>query len=198
MTPGPVADGYLTASNSYDGYMYVFGKGRSVTTVTASDKNLAKGETVLIEGTVLDQSPAQPNTPCVSKDSMTTYMEFLHMQKPIPSGVTVTGVPVMLLAIDESGSVIDIGTATSDVSGSFQIAWKPPDEGVYKITATFPGDDSYGTSWAETGLLVGPATAEITIPKQTVPPDYTWTIIGTGIAVIIAVAIAAVLILKKK
>jgi hypothetical protein len=27
MSPGAVADGYLTASNSYDGYMYVFGKG---------------------------------------------------------------------------------------------------------------------------------------------------------------------------
>ena len=36
MTPGAIADGYLTASNSYDGYMYVFGKGKSATTVETS------------------------------------------------------------------------------------------------------------------------------------------------------------------
>ena len=35
MTPGGIADGYLTASNSYDGYMYVFGKGQSATTISA-------------------------------------------------------------------------------------------------------------------------------------------------------------------
>ncbi len=71
MVPGAVADGYLTASNNYDGYMYVFGRGQSQSTVTASPKTLAKGAQVLIEGTVMDQSPAQAGTPCVSKDSMT-------------------------------------------------------------------------------------------------------------------------------
>ena len=99
MSAGAVADGYLTASNSYDGYMYVFGRGKSATTVTSSDKTIAKGASVLIEGTVMDQSPAQPKTPCISKESMATYMEYLHMQKPIPSGYVVTGVPVQLLAI---------------------------------------------------------------------------------------------------
>ena len=70
--PGGVADGYLTAGNGYDGYMYVFGKGKSATTVTASPKTMSNGENVLIEGTVLDMSPAQPGTPCISKDSMTS------------------------------------------------------------------------------------------------------------------------------
>ena len=37
MSKGAIADGYLTAANSYDGYMYVFGKGKSATTVTAPD-----------------------------------------------------------------------------------------------------------------------------------------------------------------
>jgi hypothetical protein len=77
------ADGYLTAANSWDGYMYVYGKGLTSTTVTASPKTIPNGAQVLIEGTVLDQSPAQPGTPCVSKDSMTTQMEYLHMQQPI-------------------------------------------------------------------------------------------------------------------
>jgi hypothetical protein len=196
-----MADGYLTASNSHDGYMYVFGKGKSETSVTAGPKTVAKGSQVLIEGTVMDTSPAQPNTPCVSKDSMTTQMEYLHMNQPADGmwhNTTVTGVPVMLLAIDESGTVTDLGTTTSDSSGSFAKAWTPPAEGVYRITASFAGDDSYGSSWAETAVSVGPAAASITIPEQIVPPDYTMTLIGGFVAVIIAVAIVGILVVRKK
>ena len=43
MQPGAVADGYITAGNSYDGYMYVFGPGPSKTTVSAPDVAVAKG-----------------------------------------------------------------------------------------------------------------------------------------------------------
>ncbi|MCZ2807758.1 MAG: PQQ-binding-like beta-propeller repeat protein, partial [Candidatus Bathyarchaeota archaeon] len=156
MSPGAVADGYLAASNSYDGHMYVFGKGKSETTVTAGPKIIAKGDEVLIEGTVLDQSPAQPGTPCVSKDSMQTQMEYLHIQLPI-DGIwhdkTITGVPVMLTAISEDFDVIDIGTVTTNgYYGTFSHAWTPPEEGVYTITASFNGDDSYGSSTAATAV----------------------------------------------
>ena len=161
MSPGAVADGYLTASNAYDGYMYVFGKGQSTTTVSAPDVAVPKGTAITIKGSVLDQSPAQPGAACVSKESMATYMEYLHMQKPIPDGYTVTGVPVMLLAFDSDGGVIDIGTTSTDMSGKFAYAWTPPDEGLYKITATFLGDDSYGSSWDETAVTVGPAPEEV-------------------------------------
>jgi hypothetical protein len=197
MATGGIADGYVTAANR-DGYLYVFGKGKSQTSVTASPKTISNGAQVLIEGTVLDMSPAQPGTPAVSKDSMAIQMEHLHMDRPIPSGYVVTGVPVMLLAIDENNAVTEIGTVMSDASGSFAKAWTPPNEGVYKITATFAGDESYGSSWAETGLSIGPA-AETTQPPETpVIPDYTLAIIGAAIAVIIAVAIATILILRKK
>ena len=67
------------------------------------------GTGVLIKGTVLDQSPAQPNTPCVSKDSMSQQMEYLHLQQPIGglwNNVTIIGVPVSLTAIDSNGTVI--------------------------------------------------------------------------------------------
>ena len=200
MMPGGIADGYLTAGNLYDGYMYVFGKGKSATTVTASQKTIASGESLLIEGSVLDQSPAQPGTPCVSKDSMATYMEFLQMQKPIPSNYTVTGVPVTLLAVDSNGNVIDIGATVSDVSGKFQYAWTPPKEGMYKITATFAGDDSYGLSWDETAVSVGPAPAATVTPTQTpltMPPFELYTV-GSAIAIIIAIAIVGLLILRKR
>ena len=200
-TPGAMADGYLTFDSRYDGYMYVFGKGKSATTVDASDQTIAKGDSVLVEGTVLDQSPAQPGTPCVSKESMMTYMEYLHMQKQIPSGYTVTGVPVMLLAFDENGTMFDLGTATSDASGRFAKAWTPENEGVYKITATFVGDDSYGSSWAETGVSVGPAPAVDNSQQQqqqvTVDNTPTYFAVST-IAIIIAISVATVLILRKR
>jgi len=83
MNYGVVADGYLVAANSWDGYQYVFGKGKSETTVTAPDIVISKGEGVVIKGTVLDMFPAQPGTPCVSKESMSLQMEYLHLQRPI-------------------------------------------------------------------------------------------------------------------
>ncbi len=199
--PAAIADGYLIGGCSYDGYKYCFGKGLSKTTVTAPDVSVPLGTAMTIKGAVLDQSPAQPDTPCVSKDSMKTQMEYLHMQLPIGGiwgNLTMTGVDVKLVAIDESGGSTDIGTATTSAYyGTFEKAWTPPAEGTYKIIASFEGDDSYGSSGASTAVTIGPAPAPINIPEQIVPYDYTLTIIGTGVAVIIALAIA-VLILKKK
>ncbi len=58
--PGPiVADGYLVVLNSYDGQIYSFGKGLSATTVSAPSIAQPLGTSVLIQGTVTDQSPAQ-------------------------------------------------------------------------------------------------------------------------------------------
>jgi len=140
MVPGAVADGYLTAANQDDGYMYVFGIGKSSTTVSAPTTEVVQGSSVLIQGTVLDQSPAQPGTPCVSKDSMTTQMEYLHIQQPIDGiwhNVTMTGVPVTLTAIGSDGSVTDIGTVTSNAYyGTFSATWTPPTQGTYTIIAT--------------------------------------------------------------
>ncbi len=204
MIPGGIADGYLTAG-SQDGYMYVFGKGKSATTVTAPDIVISKGSGVVIKGTVLDQSPGQPNTPCVSEDSMATQMEYLHMQYPqdgIWHNLTITGVPVKLTAIASGGNFLDLGTVTTDgYYGTFSKTWTPTAEGDYKIIASFAGGEAYGSSAASTAISVGPAPAEITIPEQIVPTDYTMTIIGVGIALAIVVVVAvavAVLILKKK
>ena len=83
LSPGPAADGYLVAASSYDGYMYVLGKGPSKTTVTAPDIAVAKGTGVLIKGSVLDMSPAQPGTPAVADESMATWMDYLQLQMPM-------------------------------------------------------------------------------------------------------------------
>jgi hypothetical protein len=188
-----ISDGYLTLG-ARDGYMYVFGKGKSSTSVSVSQDVVSKGSTILIKGSVLDMSPAQPGTPCVSKESMATWMEYLHNQMPI-NGIfgneTITGVPVTLTAIAEDGSYFDIGTVVTDgYSGTFGVAWTPPKEGTYKIVAAFSGDDSYGRSSATTWITVGPPPPpEPEMPEIPTPTDYTPMLTGLTIAVVIAIII---------
>ncbi len=208
MDPGAVADGYLTTSNGWDGYQYIFGKGLSTTTVTAPDVAVPLGTALTIKGTVLDESPAQPGTPCVSKDSMTLQMEYLHLQQPI-SGLwgnqTVTGVPVALSAIGSDGAVYNIGTTTTNgYYGTFAMAWTPTKQDTYTIMANFAGDDSYGSSGAATAVTVGPAppTNDNNTNNQPINTvDNTpilYAIAGVGVAMILAIAVAAVLIMRKR
>jgi len=202
MRPAAVADGYLAASDSYDGQLYVFGKGKSATTVSAPDTAVPKGTALVIKGTVLDLSPAQPNAPCVSSDSMTTQMQYLHKQQPIDGlwhNETITGVPVSLTAISSDGTYIDLGTVTSDgYHGTFSKTWTPPAEGDYNVIASFAGDGSYGSSSAATAVSVGPAPATAEPQPQIAVPDYTMAILGVGVAVIIAVAIVGIVLYRKK
>jgi len=205
MTPGAMADGYLTASNPYDGYMYVFGRGESVTTVTAPDVAVPLGTALTIKGTVLDQSPGQQGTPCVSAASMETQMEYLHLQMPIDGlwhNETIAGVPVTLTAIGSDGSVIDLGSVTTNgYYGTFSKAWAPPKEDTYTIIASFAADDSYGSSNAATAVTVGPAPATPETPEIPTPVDYTMTIVyaAVGISIVVLVAVAAaILILRKR
>jgi outer membrane protein assembly factor BamB len=198
---GAIADGYLSMFGS-DGYTYVFGKGKSAITVTAPDIIVAKGSGILIRGSVLDMSPAQPGTPCVSKESMATQMEYLHKQLSI-SGVygneTLTGVPVVLTAIASDGTVIDLGTVTTNAYyGTFNMAWTPPDEGTYEIIVSFAGDESYGSSAAATAVSVGPATPTPSTPEVPTPVDNTMLLYGILVAVIIAIVLALVALFWKR
>ncbi|XHH09202.1 MAG: PQQ-binding-like beta-propeller repeat protein [Candidatus Bathyarchaeia archaeon] len=200
---GAIADGYLAYSDAYTCMMYVIGKGQSETTITAPDVDVTLGSGLMIRGTVLDLSPAQPGTACVSKDSMTTVMESIHLQLPI-TGIyneqIIEGVPVSIDAVDSNGNAIHIATITSDgYSGIFGYNWKPETAGQYTITATFAGDDSYGSSYATTYVNVAEAPEETQTPTtpQTTQTPYELYTVGTGIAVIAAIALA-VLILRKK
>jgi hypothetical protein len=201
---GPVADGCFTLFSG-DGYQYVFGKGQSATTVEGPLTVIPKGQGVVIQGTVLDQSPAQPNTPCVSKESMALQMEYLHKQMPIAgiwNNETMIGVPVMLTAIGSDGVPIDLGTATTNgYSGVFSLAWTPPAEGTYQIIAAFAGDASYGSSMSTTAVSVGPATAPYPEPiPPGAPVDNTSLLNGILAAVVVAivVGIAALLVALRK
>jgi hypothetical protein len=97
-----ISDGLLTALNSYDGQVYTFGKGPSVTAVTAPDAAIPLGTGVMIKGSVTDQSPGQKDTPAVADESMAAWMEYLYMQRPMPTDAK--GVQVVLTAIDPNGN----------------------------------------------------------------------------------------------
>lgn len=201
-----IADGYLVAPNAYDNRIYCFGKGPTETTVTASPKVVSRGSSVLIEGTVTDQSPAQKGTPAIADEYMAEWMEYLNMQKPCPENVK--GVPVTLKAIRADGSTIDIATVTSDAYGHFQYLWTPPDQQTYTIMANFNGSDSYWGSYAVTGVGVVQASAS---PSTTVPPTSPSVaptpeatpstdvyIIVTAVAVILVVVVVAIVMVRRR
>jgi hypothetical protein len=127
-------------------------------------------------------------------------MEYLHMQHPIDGvdhKVSMTGVQVLLTAIDPNNNAITIGTATIRAYyGTFEMPWTPPTEGTYKIIATFAGDDSYGSSAAATAVSVGAqATTSSSPASAIVVPDYTMTIVAGFIAIAIVVVVIGALIM---
>ncbi len=225
-----IADGYLTYINSYDNQLYCIGKGPSLLTVDAPSTAITQGQSVIIRGTVTDQSAGAKQllqksefnaVPVISDAYMTPWMEYLYMQKPIPADAT--GVQVRLTANDQNGNNIDIGTAITDTSGFYSFMWQPTGTGKYTILAAFEGSNSYWPSYAETAIGVTAAPAVITpTPTQTpistitpvptatitssptVAPEPsgglpTETIIIAGVAAIIIVAVAVVaLVLRKR
>jgi outer membrane protein assembly factor BamB len=197
--PKTIADGVLLHCDEYDLQMYAMGVGKSAITVSAPLTAPTLGQSIMITGSVTDQSPAQPGTPCVSANSMGAWMEYLHMQKPMPTNIE--GVKVSLDATDPNGNSIHIGDVTSDgLTGMYQKLWQPENPGEYTIYATFAGDASYGSSVASAplGVVQAPATPAPTPSQVNDSMDNSLVVVGTGIAVIIAVAVATLLILRKK
>jgi hypothetical protein len=118
------------------------------------------------------------------------------MQQPMPTNAT--GVEVTLDAIDPNNNFVHIGTVTSDTSGLFHCAWKTPDvPGEYTVIATFAGSESYYASYAETAMVISEAPPATPPPAYPQPINPTWTIVGIGITIIIAVALVGVWIKKK-
>jgi hypothetical protein len=191
-----VADGYIVSLNYYDNRLYCIGKGPSATAVTASPKVSVNGESVLIEGTVTDQSPGAKGTPAIADESMQAWMEYLYEQQSIPGNAT--GVEVSLDTIDPNGNFVHIGTVTSDMSGMFKKAFAPEVPGEYTIIATFAGSKSYGSSYAETAINVDEAPPATQPPQYPQPIDNTMTIVYATIVIIIAIALVGILLLRKK
>ena len=188
-----VACGGSIALDARDGNMYVFGIGLSETTVSAPQLTIPVGQKVLLTGTILDLSPAQSGVPCVAKESVAAQMEHIHMQVPVGGlfdNVPMIGVPVHLYAVDPNGNSVEIGTVISDgYSGTFAFdGWTPNVPGLYTITATFLGDESYDGSSATTYLTVAEGA-------PVAPTDNTvlYAVIGATVVMIVCF-----LIFRKK
>ena len=146
--------------------MYCIGKGPSATTVTGPDTTVPLGEEVLIKGTVTDQCAGAKklvedgkfsSVPAISDEDMGLWLEYLYMQKPMPTDAE--GVEVVLTTFDPNGNTYEIGRTTSTNRGTFGCAVDLPVPGLYKIIASFEGSDSYYGSSAETYVIVEEAPA---------------------------------------
>jgi outer membrane protein assembly factor BamB len=152
-----IADGYLVGYNGYDNRIYCFGKGPSATTVSVPQTAIHAGSSIMITGTVTDQSTGQMDTPAISDEDMGEWMEYLYMQKQKPENAK--GVTVKLTAVDSNGNTHELGTVTSDMFGKFGKSWAPQEEGDYQIIAIFEGSESYGSSSDSTYLTVGSSSS---------------------------------------
>ena len=110
--------------------------------------------------------------------------------------------PVVLTAILSNSSV---GTVTTNCYyGIFSYHWTPAKANTYAITASFAGDGSYGSSSGATAFSAGAVVTSSPVPTQSPPSSnvataadlMTWILIS-AVAIIIAVAIATVLMLRK-
>jgi outer membrane protein assembly factor BamB len=173
-----VADGYLVYLNTYDMQVYCIGKGPSATTVQAPLSGVTVGQSIIIQGTVIDTSAGAKakvargqftSVPAMSDVSQGKWMEYVYMQKPMPSDAV--GVDVIIFATDASGHSEQIATVTSGSSGLYSYEWVPQNPGKYVITAVFEGSESYWGSSAETAVSVNAVSGLITpTPTSTPPP----------------------------
>lgn len=175
-----VADGYLVTQNGYDNQIYCLGKGQTATTVNYSPV-IGSSNSVLIKGSVTDQSPGQTclgipaaGTPAISDASMTAWMEYLYEQQPKPTNAT--GVIVTLTATGPNNNSITIGTVNSDIDGNYATTWTPPAPGIYTIKASFAGTNSYFSSYGTTQFAMVQASPAVTTqPTITSTPTATST-----------------------
>jgi hypothetical protein len=178
-------------------------------TVTAPNVGVTTATPITITGTVTDLSAGSlqdaiamnfPNgLPCVSDESMTPFMEAVYEQQPMPTNIT--GITVTLSVIDSNNNCYDIGTTTTDLSGTYGITWTPTIPGSYILYATFSGTDSYYGSTAQTYFYaseVPQATAEPT-PTPASPADLYFLPMSIGtIVAIIVVGLVLFLMLRKR
>ena len=205
-----VADGFLVYTNLYDMQVYCFGKGPSAINVEAPTADIMEGSGLVIRGSVTDiaagtkqneQAARFPNgVPVVSDASQSAWMEYVYMQKPRPTNTT--GVPVTISVTDANGNFREIGNVTTN-DGFFSLNWKPDIPGQYTVYASFAGTESYWPSHALTSFAVDAAaptptpTAISQANLATTADLMTYLAIGVT-AIIIAIAIVGILLLRKR
>jgi hypothetical protein len=149
-------------------------------------------------GTQQDEQAARfPNgVPVVSDADMTDWMGYIYQQKPLPTDVT--GVEVVISVLDPNTNCYEVARATTDSSGYFGCTFEPEVPGFYKVIATFEGSEGYWGSSAETFLNVEDAPQPTPVPTP-VPqePVGTYFTVST-VLIIVAIAIVAFLMLRRR
>ncbi len=205
-----LADGYTNFFNSYDNQIYTLGRGPSRTAVQAGPKSMVLGNAVVIEGSVTDLSAGTKQTeqaarfpdgvPVSSDESMTEWMEYVYQQQPLPSNFK--GVEVGLSVVDANNNYRDIGTATTDSKGNYNLVWTPDIPGTYHVIAAFGGTTGYWPSYQETVFTVtepAPTPAPTEAPPQSVADIYfVPSVAGIVVIIIVGFAIMGLLILRKR
>jgi hypothetical protein len=209
-TTTAVSDGVMTAFSSYDNRIYAYGKGPTEISLSAPSVGVTTASPITITGSVMDisagtkqeaQAANFPNgVPAVSDDSMAAWMEYVYMQQQKPTNAT--GVPITISVIDDNGNYRQIGSTTSDASGTFALTWTPDIHGDYIVIASFAGSESYYPSSAETHFTASPVTSSATPntgPIASATDQYFLPAVAAIIAVIVVVgAILALLLLRRK
>ena len=206
-----IVDGVMITLNAYDNQLYAWGKGPTALTVTAPDVGVTTATPITIRGSVIDisagtkqQAPAANfpfGVPAVSDASQKGWMEYVYMQQPCPTNVT--GVPVDISVLDSNGNFRSIGSTTSDGSGTYALTWTPDIPGDYTVIANFVGSEAYYSSNAETHFTASspaPTSAPTVAPVTDLATmsGLTIGIAAATIAIIIAIAIVGILLLRKK
>ena len=203
---GIMGDSIIATMDTYDQRIYAIGKGPSAITVSAGPKVSMEGSSVVVEGMVTDVSPGTsdikitmrfPNgVPAVSDANMSDWMCYVYKQFERPADVI--GVDVVVSVIDPNNNCYEVATTTSDEYGHFQASFVPAVPGDYTVIASFGGSGAYYGSLAETAINVEQmpeATAEPT-PVPQAPVETYFTV--STIAIIVAIVIVAVLLLRKR
>jgi outer membrane protein assembly factor BamB len=200
-----MADGILVGLNLFDNQLYAFGRGPSATTVSCSNEVSTFGDTIMLKGTVTDQTStgrrdtnnilveSLKDTPAISDDSMQAWMEYKFMQQAYPTNLT--GVPVTIDAIDPNGNYVHIGDTTSDATGVYALAYEPEVPGTYQVIATFPGSNAYGSSYATTYITVTDAPEPTSAPTEQPASMADLYIIPATVGIIITIIVIGLVII---
>ena len=205
-----IAYGIMLSMNAYDNQIYAFGKGPSQTTVSAPQIGITTATPITITGRVTDIAEGSnrhdvaanfPNgVPCVSDASQSKWMEYVYQQQPIP--MSTVGVSVTISVIDANGNYRQIGSTTS-VDGTYAFTWTPDITGNYQIIASFDGSNSYYPSSATTYVYASDAATPV--PNTQAPQtglattaDLMMYMALAVVAIIVAIVVVGLLIIKKK
>jgi len=212
-TPGSewaTADGFIACMNGLDNNIYSIGRGPSATTVTAPNVGLSFGTPIVIKGTVMDISAGTTQTtqaadfpngvPCSSDASMKDWMGYVYQQKPLPTNFT--GVPVTVDVLDSNGNYRNIGTATTDATGTFRLTWTPDIPGNYTVVASFAGTNGYWPSNSEDGFNVmeAPSATATPTPAPASMADLYFMPLSIGMIIVIVIlaALVALSMIRKR